>query len=353
MTAALVGALVAAAPGTAAIRVPKGFAASVYARGLAQPTAMAFGPDGRLYVTQNGGSVVAIGASRRPTRFASGFTVPLGLAWLGRTLYVSRSGGVGSVRLAASGAAVARRTLLARLPFKEHQQDNVVVGRDGRLYLGNGSTCDVCREPDPRSASILSFRPDGSDLRVVATGLRNPYGLAVQPSTGRLFASVNGQDKLGTGEPAEMVVQVRRGRFFGWPRCWPSFARLALVGSCGGTTPPVAYLEPHSSADGMAFYTGTSFPAAYRGDLFVAEWGEYLSKRHGRKLVHVPFDAHGRPLAKRATTFATGFDHPLAVAVDRSSGDLLVADWGRGTIYAIRAKPTPIARSALRVLAEL
>jgi glucose/arabinose dehydrogenase len=346
MTAALIGALLAAAPATGAIHVPKGFAASVYARGLAQPTAMAFGPDGRLYVTQNAGSVVAIGASRRPTRFAYGFTVPLGLAWLGRTLYVSRSGGVDSVRLAASGAAVGRRTVLSHLPFEEHQQDNVVVGRDGRLYLGNGSTCDVCLERDPRSASILSFRPDGSGLRVVATGLRNPYGLAVQPSTGRLFASVNGQDKLGTGEPAEMVVLVRQGRFFGWPRCWPSFAQLRLVGSCGGTTPPVAYLEPHSSADGMAFSTGTSFPAAYRGDLFVAEWGEYLSHRHGRKLVRVPFDAHGRPLARRATTFATGFDHPLAVAVDPESGDLLVADWGRGTIYAIRRTAAATASAA-------
>ena len=53
--------------------------------------------------------------------------------------------------------------------------------------------------------------------------------------------------------------------------------------------------------------------------------------------MHLPFDDRGRPLRKRATTFATGFAHPLAVAVDPTSGDLLVADWGRGTIYAIRA----------------
>src|SRR5207237_9959642 len=135
-------------------------------------------------------------------------------------------------------------------PSALYQQDNVVVGRDGRLSLGSGSTCDACRERDPRSAAILSLRPDGGDLRVVASGLRNPYGLAIQPSTGRLFASVNGQDKLGDGEPAEEVVEVRRGRFFGWPVCWPSFRTLRLVGSCGGTSPPVAYLEPHSSADG-------------------------------------------------------------------------------------------------------
>jgi glucose/arabinose dehydrogenase len=342
MTAALACALLATAPaGSAAIRVPRGFTVSAWARGLSEPTALAFGPDGRLYATENGGSVVAVGASRRPVAFARGFTVPLGLAWLGRTLYVARSGGVDSVRL-SGGRAVGRRVVVSGLPFRLHQQDNVVVGRDGRLYLGSGSTCDACPEGDRRSAAILSFRPNGSDLRVVASGVRNPYGLAIQPSTGRLFASVNGQDKLGDAEPAESIVAVRPGRFFGWPRCWPDFRRLRLVGSCAGVTPPVAYLEPHSSADGMAFYTGSSFPAAYRGDLFVAEWGEYYSTRHGRKLVQVAFDRRGRPLRRRATTFATGFAHPLAVAVDPRSGALLVADWGGGTIWAIQAKPQPL-----------
>src|SRR5207248_10210646 len=130
-----------------------------------------------------------------------------------------------------------RRVVLDHLPNGLHQQD-ALVQLKGRLYLGEGSTCNACPQTSRRSAAVLSFRPDGSDVRVFATGLRNPYGLAVQPSTGRLFASVNGQDKLGNGEPAEAIVQVRRGRFFGWPRCWPSFAQLRLVGSCAGTTPP-------------------------------------------------------------------------------------------------------------------
>ena len=91
---------------------------------------------------------------------------------------------------------------------------------------------------------MLSLRPDGSDLRVVARGLRNPYGLAVQPGTGRLYASVNGQDELGTKtdpEPAEMVVVVKPGAFYGWPRCWPNARTLRLSGSCGGVTRPAAF----------------------------------------------------------------------------------------------------------------
>ena len=125
---------------------------------------------------------------------------------------------------------------MSGLPFGEHQQDNVVLGRDGRLYLGSGSTCDVCVEKDPRSATILSLRPDGSDLRIVARGLRNPFGLAFQPGTNRLYASVNGQDQLGTAtrpEPAEIgrarpatarsTAGLAAGRATGCG-CWPGAA---------------------------------------------------------------------------------------------------------------------------------
>ncbi len=171
------------------------------------------------------------------------------------------------------------------------------------------------RRPAQRRRSSRSS-PDGRDLRVVATGLRNPYGLVFAGRT--LYATVNGRDDLGDGEPAEMVVRVRAGADYGWPACWPSYALSRLIGACRGVAAPLAYLEPHSSADGIA---------AWRGDLFVAEWGEYLSRE-----ARAPRRAD--PPRASVTTFATGFDHPLALAVD-PSGDLLVADWGRGVIYEI------------------
>jgi glucose/arabinose dehydrogenase len=298
----------------AALHVPAGYHASVYATGLTHPTAMAFGPDGRLYVTEDVGRIVSVTRGTAPRLFRAGLTVPLGLAWRGRTLYVAESG-----RVEALGLRGGRRVVVRGLPFGEHQQDALVNGPDGRLYLGSGSTCDACREKDPRSATILSFRPDGSGLRVVARGLRNPYGLVF---VGRaLYATVNGRDDLGDGEPAEMVVRVRAGDDFGWPACWASYALRKLVGACAGVTRPVAYLEPHSSADGIV---------SWRGDLFVTEWGEYLAHRHGRVLVRIR--------RGRVSTFATGFDHPLALAVG-PIGDLLVADWGRGVIYRIVRSP--------------
>jgi glucose/arabinose dehydrogenase len=299
-----------------AVKVPSGFHVETYARGLDAPTAMARGPRGALYLTQEGGEVVRLDPrTRRPRVVLRGFRTPLGLVWHRGVLFVSAQGALWRVSRGQ------RRAIVRNLPFGRHQQDNVVVHR-GRLYIGSGSTCDVCTERSRLSAAILSVNPDGTGLRVVARGTRNPYGLAVDPVTGRLYASVNERDELGDREPAETVVEVRQGRDFGWPRCWPSYRTKRLRGSCRGVTPPVAYLEPHSAPGGMAFWNGA---------LYVAEWGEYLASRHGRKLTRVLLRP-GRPAS--VTTFATGFTHPLAV-VTEPSGGLLVADHGRGTIYRI------------------
>ena len=264
---ATVSALLRPAP---QISVPAGLRAELYAMGLRRPTALAFGPDGLLYATQEGGEIVAIGrGSARPRTAARGFRTPLGLAWRGRTLFVSAQGAL--YRLTLRGRSLTgRRPIVTGLPYGRHQQDNVVLGPDGRLYFGSGSTCDVCREASARSAAVLSVRPDGTDLQVFARGLRNPFGLAFQPGTRRLFVSVNNRDDLGAAEPAETIVIARRGAHFGWPDCWPSWRSRTLKGACGGVARPLAYLEPHSSANGLAFW---------RGRLYVAEWGQYLSER--------------------------------------------------------------------------
>jgi glucose/arabinose dehydrogenase len=303
------------APG---IDVPSGFRAELYATGLRRTTALAWGPDGLLYATQESGEIVAVGrGSARPRLVARGFDTPLGLAFQGRTVFVSAKGTLWRATLSGR-RLVGKRAILKGLPYGRHQQDNVVVGPDGRLYLGSGSTCDACRERNPRSAAILSVRPDGSDLRIVARGLRNPYGLLW---VGRmLYVSVNNRDDLGTWEPAETIVALRPGARYGWPDCWPSWRTRRLRGSCAGVARPLAYLEPHSSANGLGYW---------RGSLFVAEWGQYFKRQFGRKLVRVD------PRSGRVRTFATGFEHPLAVLAEPSGDGLLVADHGRGTIVRI------------------
>ena len=102
-------AMPAAAPQTPlqpapALEVQAGFAAQLYAKGLKRPTALAFGPGGLLYATQESGEVVAVGrGSTRPRILARGFRSPLGLAWQGATLYVSRRARCTASSCAASG----------------------------------------------------------------------------------------------------------------------------------------------------------------------------------------------------------------------------------------------------------
>ena len=305
-----------------ALKVCCGLTAALYATGLRRPTALAFGPDGLVYATQETGEVVAVGkGSSTPRVVARGFETPLGLTWVRSTLYVSAQGYVS--RLVVRGKrVVSRKRIVARLPFDRHQQDTIALGPDGRLYLGSGSTCDACSERDRRSGAILSFKLDGSDLQVVATGLRNPFGLVFDGTA--LYVSDNARDDLGTSEPAETIVRIRPGSDYGWPRCWASWQLRRLQGSCRGVTPPVAYLEPHSSANSLALWDGT---------MIVSEWGQYLSERWGRKLVQV------NVRTGRSSTLVDGFAHPLGLAVEprkhATTGGLLAGDWARGVIYRI------------------
>ncbi len=304
-----------------ALKLCCGLAGELYATGLKRPTALAFGPDGLLYATQETGEVVVVGrGSSKPRVLARGFKTPLGLAWVGSTLFVSAQGYVS--RLDVRGRqVVSRRKIVRRLPFDRHQQDTIALGPDGRLYLGSGSTCDVCREKDDRSGAILSFRQDGGDVRIVARGLRNPFGLVFVGAT--LYASDNARDDLGDDEPAETIVRIRQGADYGWPRCWASWRLRRLQGSCRGVTAPVAYLEPHSSANTLATWAGT---------LIVAEWGQYVSERWGRKLVQVNVQTG------RSSTLVDGFVHPLGLAVEPQSGGLLAGDWSRGVVYRLRKR---------------
>ena len=132
MVAVIVAGATLAVPAAGAplgIKVPAGFRVETFAHGLSQPTAMAFGPDGRIYVTQAGGSLVAIRRStRRPAVLVRGLRTPLGLAWHGRDLFVSEQGRLERFTLRA-GRLIGRRVIVQGLPFGEHQQDTVVFSQ--------------------------------------------------------------------------------------------------------------------------------------------------------------------------------------------------------------------------------
>ena len=170
------------------------------------------------------------------------------------------------------------------------------------------------------SSGVANTPVNASQVQTISIDRNEALRLNDKPIDAETLATSLAQLKHSN---PDLAVVIRPGAFYGWPRCWPNARRLHLSGSCGGVTRPAAYLEPHASADGLAFY---------RGDLYVAEWGQYLSHRFGRRVVRVQLRPNGT--ARRVTTFASGFAHPLALLADRDGG-LLVADWGRGIVYRI------------------
>lgn len=329
-------------PAAPEITVPPGFHAWRWAEVSQPPTALAFGPDGRLYVATLNGTIFSFGgdadAAEPAVTAATGLATPLGLAFQPGTafLYSSRLGGVDRlVDADGDGLFEGREKVLDGLPVGRHSTDDVEFGPDGKLYVATGSVDDMGEsgQKPALQAAILRVNPDGSGLEQYASGLRNPYGLAFD-AAGQLWATDNGGD-VPEGQPDELN-RIEQGGDYGWPGCF-GVGQESVPGACQGAIPPVAELAVHSSSDGLAVYTDRRFPAAYHSAIFVAQWGSaFPDKPAGRQVVVV------YPGNWTVQPFATGFAHPLDVLLDPRDGGLWVADFGQadgrggGVIYKIR-----------------
>jgi len=260
--------------------VPPGFSLLKFAD-LYRPTAFAFDSEGRMYVASQDGNVYLLhdedkdGRADSRSTFATGYYFPLGVAVHvpSGEVYVSYQGAVTILSdTDGDGRSDQERTLVDDLPFDKHQNDNLEFGPDGGLYIGVGSTCDACEDPDPRSATILRFDIDSGKSQIYATGMRNPFDIAFQPETGELFATDNGRDDLGMDAPFEELNHIVQGGDYGYPDCWNEQDQPG----CEDTVPAVAFFEAHSSANGVDFYSGEEFPTEYQDNAFVSIFGSWL-----------------------------------------------------------------------------
>ena len=274
--------------GGAGLAVPPGFGANVYFLGLSNPTSIAVSGDGRVFVSEQDGDIAVLtdadsnGTADSAELYARGFVAPLGLLHHEDTLYVSHRGSVTAlVDSDGDGQVDEIETIVSDLPVGIHQNNGLALGPDGKMYLTLGSTCNACRERSDLSASVLQLNPDGSEMRVFASGLRNVYDIAFHPEDGTLFGADNGRDELDLHVPEELNLLVDGGDY-GWPDCWGD----GQGSNCEGTLPPVVEMEERSSANGLLFYTGAMFPEEYRNDLFIVQWGSHL-RDTGRKVVRV------------------------------------------------------------------
>lgn len=287
--------------------LPAGFVREVVADGFASRiTALAFAPDGRIFVAQQDGRIDIIsGGSRLATPFvdlvvdANGERGLIGLALdpafasNGRVYvhYTTPDGGVHNriSRLTANGNVAAGEAVLVELPAlsvaNNHNGGALAFGPDGRLYVGVGDNANSSNAPDLGTVfgKLLRFNPDGSippdnpfagqasglARAVWAYGLRNPFTFAFDPSSGLLFIN-----DVGANAWEEVNAGVAGGDY-GWP------SEEGPSDAPGKIAPRYAY--PHGGAlvggyaiVGGGFYRPAThaFPPDYLGDYF---FGDYVT----------------------------------------------------------------------------
>jgi glucose/arabinose dehydrogenase len=299
------------------------------------------------------------GKAMQSETFAMGLNDPFGVNFFPvgndpKWVYVANSGSV--VRfpykngdLKASGPS---ESIISDIPAGgNHHSRDIVFSKDGKSLLvavGSNSNID---DPDKvktefHRANILEYTPEGKFVGIYASGIRNPVGIEINPTTGEVWTSINERDNLGDNLVPDYVSSVKKGGFYGWPYYYiggniderlgnphPELKDKVIV--------PDVLVQPHSASLGMTFYTGNKFPQEYRGDAFAAEHGSWnRSVKAGHEVIRIPLE-NGKASGVYQD-FLTGFldesgqpwGRPVGV-VTAPDGSLLVTDDGARIIWRV------------------
>ena len=295
-------------PADAKPSVPEGFAVSVFTEGeYTKPRSLMEGANGDLFLTDREANNIYLlrdtnkdGKIDNATErflFAEKLNKPFGLAINKGYFYIGNSDSVVRTKYEAGQTKLAGALeKIITLPSEGHSTRNLLFNPDGtKLYVAVGSKSNVDVEPDPLRAAISEYNPDGTGHRVYASGIRNPVGLVMHPTTKQIWTCVNERDGLGDDLVPDYATSVKDGGFYGWPYMYlgnhvdPRRKADAEKIKLPEPIVPDVLLEAHGAATGMAFYTGTMFPKEYQGNAFVALHGSWnRSLRHGYKVVRIP-----------------------------------------------------------------
>ena len=339
------------------IKLPPGFTISVYAE-VDNARSMALSPSGTLYVgNRNGDKVYAVrdtdGDHKADKRWviASGLNMPNGVAFKNGDLYVAEVSRILKFKdieghLSNPGAP---EVVYDQYPIETHHGWKYIsFGPDGKLYVPVGAPCNICEPKKPIYATITRMDPDGSNMEIYASGIRNTVGFTWHPQTKELWFTDNGRDMMGDDvPPCELNSAPKAGMNFGYPYCHGGNIKDPEFGDkrpCSDFTPPVQNLNAHVAPLGLKFYTGDMFPEAYRNQIFIAEHGSWNRTLKSGHLVSLVKIENGKSVGYE--TFAEGWlDHDTQEAWGRPvdilvmpDGSMLVSDDKGGMVYRIAYK---------------
>ena len=394
-------------PGNGGITLPQGFCAVVAANDLGIARHMVAAPNGDLYVAlmarggpgspgTGGGGAVALRDADKDGRFEVkepfGSVSTTGIAIRNGYLYLAHPTSIERIKLTAGQLKPTGmpEVIVSDLPSdRQHEDKGIAFDGRGGLYINVGAPSNACQNPDRRPGvkgvdpcPILEkhggiWRFDENKLgQKQADGTRFATGLRQMPAIAwhedALYIAMNNRDQLDTfwpdkftskdnaERPAEPLYRATQGANFGWPYCFYDYALKTFilnpeyggdgktVGRCKEFTNPVAAFPAHWAPVDLMFYTGSQFPAKYRGGAFIAFHGSWNRSPMPQAGYNVTF----QPIANGKATglfeiFASNFagKEPLmqpndAVArpdgVEQApDGSLYISDSQKGKIWRV------------------
>ncbi len=267
-------------------KVPAGFKVDVFADNLKAPRQIRRAPNGDLFVMeQNAGQITILrgnkdGKVETTSVYATGLNTNFGINFYPngpnpQWVYVGNTGSV--VRfpykngdLKATGPA---ETLISDIPPRgNHSTRDIVFSKDGtKMFVAVGSADNVSDTPaglvQEHRANVLQYTPEGKFVKIYASGIRNPVGLGINPTTGELWVSVNERDNLGDNLVPDYITSVKEDGFYGWPWFYigkHEDPRAKMERPADKTIDkdivPDVLMQPHNASLGLTFYDGTKVP---------------------------------------------------------------------------------------------
>ncbi|WP_421976537.1 PQQ-dependent sugar dehydrogenase [Roseivirga seohaensis] len=344
------------------IKLPEGFKISIYAEGITDARSLSSTPDGKTVfvgnrrrknvyaLTDTDGDMVADKTYKWASKTGKDWNMPNGVAYHNGDLYVAEVNRILRFPDIMNNLDDPKQEVI----FEDYPTDAhhgwkfIAFGPDGKLYVPVGAPCNVCENDKEVYASITRMNPDGSNMEIYATGVRNSVGFAWDPKTQKMWFTDNGRDMMGDDIPAcELNFAPEKGMNFGFPY-WhqgdipdPDFGDKFPRTNF---TEPKYKFEPHSAPLGLRFYQGDMFPAKYKNNIIVAQhgsWNRSLDAGHigyqlrfvqveGDKVISSEIFASGW-LDQKTNK---GWGKPVDI-LGMPDGSILVSDDVAGVIYRI------------------